>query len=193
MDEQCRAYNEAFAKGDGYSRDARRFTRYFEHLVSLGVDPQQTRVLDVGCGPGPLEVYLYDRGFRQVEAVDYAEEGIKRAKTETPGFNYRVADIEELTSIYESNSFDLVFCLQVLEHLDNYMQVIQDMISLLDEKGVLMLSVPWDHCKDNEWHVNHFLPADFERIAQSMGMTLITTERFGENDLQLLAIMRRRQ
>jgi 2-polyprenyl-3-methyl-5-hydroxy-6-metoxy-1,4-benzoquinol methylase len=190
-EQQKTAYNAAFARGDGYSRDWMRFTRYFEHLEGLGVEPSGTRVLDVGCGPGPLEVYLRERGYKEVEAIDYAEEGLKIAKKNAPEYGYTLGTIHELLDVYEGREFDLAFCLQVLEHIGGYQQVILDVRSLLAPGGLFVISVPWDHCKDNEWHINYFLPRDFERIAKEVDMELVVTERFAENDLQLLAILRR--
>jgi len=192
-DEQLREYNEVFAKGEGYSRDWRRFARYFEHLDSLGVNPVTARVLDVGCGPGPLEAYLRDYGFQHVDAMDHAEEGLKIAKRDTPSYSYALCDVCDIMNEYEGREFDVVFCLQVLEHLAGYMGVVRDMFALLSPGGFLVVSVPWDHCKNNRWHVNHFLPVDFKRIADTVGANLVLTERFGEHDYQLLAIMRRQK
>jgi len=148
-------------------------------------------VLDVGCGPGPLEAYLAAHGYKTVDAVDYAEEGLRIAKQQTPQYEYILGDIRGLASLYEGREFDLVFCLQVLEHRPEYMDIVRQIWDLLVKEGLFVISVPWDHCKDNRWHVNHFLPEDFERIAKELGADLMLTERFAEHDNQLLAIMRK--
>jgi ubiquinone/menaquinone biosynthesis C-methylase UbiE len=68
-------------------------------------------ILDVGCGNGSfLNFLLKTNKYNGLMGVDFSQEALKYVKTEKIGGN-----ISELP--FENNSFDLVTCLEVLEHL----------------------------------------------------------------------------
>ena len=75
--EQLEEYNDNFKRGDGFSVDSERFDRYFDYLKHYNKLNPDLSVLDVGCGPGPLEKYLWKHKFKNVDAIDYSEQGIK--------------------------------------------------------------------------------------------------------------------
>jgi len=182
---------EAFRRGDGYSKDTQRFQKYFEYIKKFGKTNPEVDVLDVGCGPGPLEVYLKKFGYKNVEALDFSDEGIRQCKQNVPEFSYTIGDINEVETIYLNKKFDIVFCLQVLEHMEKHKSVLKQLYNLTANEGLLIISVPWDHCKSNRLHINHYLPETFNELAKELNMPApIVTERFGEGNLQLLAIFK---
>jgi 2-polyprenyl-3-methyl-5-hydroxy-6-metoxy-1,4-benzoquinol methylase len=182
--------NRDFSRGDGYSKDFLRFNRYFHYIKKYGKMDLNSWVLDVGCGPGPLEVYLKKYGFQNVYAVDYAEEGLKIARNNTPEYEYFLYDVKEIDVLFTEKKFDLVFCCQVLEHIPDYRKVLQNMFDLLNKAGLMILSTPYDRCKMNEWHCNTFTPDSWKGIFKSMfDLEPLVTERFAENDFQLLTIL----
>ena len=178
-----------FREGRGFSNDKQRFERYFFYLKEFGkLDPDNT-VLDAGCGPGPLEVYLRKYGFKTVYALDFSEEGIKRCKERSPNYFYTVGNINRVGEIYKDLKFDVVFCCQVLEHLKFHKEVLKQLYDLVDNGGLLVISVPWGTCKSSTAHINHYFPGTFEQIAKEIGIPgPIVVERFAENDLQMLVI-----
>lgn len=179
----------SYRRGDGFSNDVLRFERYFHYIKQFGKMGSDSSVLDVGCGPGPLEVYLDKYGFKHVEAMDFSDEGINICKKNVPHFSYVVGDANKIENIYAGKQFDVVFCCQVLEHLPGHKNVLKQLYNLTKEEGMLIISVPWDKCKTNHRHVNNYLPETFKKIAQEIGISKpIITERFGDCDLQLLVI-----
>lgn len=175
-----------YKEGRGYSKDNQRFERYFYYIRKF--NNGWKTVLDVGCGPGPLEIYLDKYGYKEVSAIDFSGEGIDICKKNSPNFDYTVGNISDIEKIYVDKTFDIVFCCQVLEHLPNYEDVFRQLYKLT--KGMLIISVPWDKCKTNDRHINHFLPQSFHHLAEKLHINdnIIVTERFGENNLQLLVI-----
>jgi SAM-dependent methyltransferase len=75
---------------------------------------QPTRVLDLGCGPGALMHLLHEIGV-DADGIDYNQHSLQLA---TPEVKDRIA-IGDATdhTLKPANSYDLVICREVLEHL----------------------------------------------------------------------------
>ena len=95
--------------------------RYMRRILTdeLG-DPKGKRCLDVGCGGGLLAEEFAKLGC-QVTGVDPSEPslGTARAHAEREGLeiDYLAALAEDLP--FDDDSFDVVYCCDVLEHVDS--------------------------------------------------------------------------
>jgi SAM-dependent methyltransferase len=72
-----------------------------------------SRVLDVGCGPGFLMLFLAELGL-EVEGVDFSPSSLELAPAEVRD-RILIGDVAE--AHVPERSFDLVVCREVLEHL----------------------------------------------------------------------------
>ncbi len=186
------AVQGSYVVGAGFSTDSERFERYFHYIRKFGKLNTNNSVLDVGCGPGPLEIYLAKYGFTNVDAIDFSDEGIKICKHHCPHFNYKVANITNLTDIYHDRKFDIVFSLQVLEHIEDHKNLLKQLYNLTNEDGLLIISVPWGKCKSNSRHINNYIPVTFINLAKKLGLPCpVVTERFGQGGIQLLVIFKK--
>jgi 2-polyprenyl-3-methyl-5-hydroxy-6-metoxy-1,4-benzoquinol methylase len=73
-------------------------------------------VLDVGCGEGfTIERLLWMDGHVPVQGVDYDWPALLEARAKHPRIFFQMGDILRLP--YAASAFELVLCLEVLEHL----------------------------------------------------------------------------
>jgi SAM-dependent methyltransferase len=82
-------------------------------IESIGeIIPKDVKtILDVGCGNGSFLNFLQKTNlYERLVGVDFSEEAIKYVKTEKAKGNVA-------TLSFKDNEFDLVTCLEVLEHL----------------------------------------------------------------------------
>ena len=98
------------------------------------------RAADVGCGAGLLAEPLARLGA-EVTAVDAAPENIEAARAHAAGqgleIDYRVGGVEAL-----GGRFDLVTCLEVVEHVADVRAFVAGLADALAPDGVLILSTP---------------------------------------------------
>lgn len=107
-----------------------------EHLGSE--DISGTKILDVGCGGGIVSIPLARLGA-EVTGVDAGQENIEVAKQNAV---LKGVDIEFLSSDISTlkAKYDVILCLEVVEHIDNLEAFIRDISGLLKPKGMVIFS-----------------------------------------------------
>jgi len=111
---------------------------YINQTISLN----GLKVLDVGCGGGLLAEAFESMGA-SVTAIDVTEANIEVAKLHAKKtgktISYMMTRAEDL-AIKEPESFDVVACLEVIEHVPDPGQLIDACAKLLKPKGAMFLS-----------------------------------------------------
>lgn len=110
-------------------------------LAQTALDPEATRVLDLGCGNGVVTGWLADRGF-DVVGVDPSSEGIERARTARPDLEFRQASAYDPLHD-ELGTFSIVVSLEVVEHVYDPPRYARTAFEVLSPGGILILSTPY--------------------------------------------------
>ena len=99
------------------------------------------RVLDFGCGAGLLTEPLTRLGGK-VTGVDAALENIAVAQAHAAQSGLTIDYRTGGTEVVAGERFDLITCLEVVEHVANPADFVAELASLLDAGGLLILSTP---------------------------------------------------
>ena len=100
------------------------------------------RILDIGCGGGILSESLALEGA-EVVGIDLAEAGLEVAKLHLLesglDIDYQFISAEDLTKT-ESESFDVITCLEMLEHVPDPSLIIEACSKLVKSNGRVFFS-----------------------------------------------------
>ena len=101
------------------------------------------KVLDVGCGGGILAEALSELGAN-VTGIDASENTIGVAKSHSSSIGsdviYIQNTIEEFISSHPNEKFDVITCLEMLEHVPSPNEIIKSCSNLLKDDGNIFFS-----------------------------------------------------
>ena len=100
--------------------------------------PAPRRILDAGCGEGFAMRAVLGSAGAQVVGLDGSAPALRVAAALNPGRGFAAGDLLDLP--FPSRSFDLVACMEVLEHLDDPEGGLAELCRV--SAGWLLLSVP---------------------------------------------------
>lgn len=157
-------------------------------LIVDGAEPG-TRYLDVGCGTGNSYAGELVRAGGSYAGVDVSGQAVEAART--AGLDARVID-DAAELPFEDASFDVVLCIEVLEHLFAPQQTVREIHRVLRPGGRLIASAPnvaywrlranllfglWNPVGDElsieqPWrdpHIRFFTPRTLQRMLEQAG------------------------
>lgn len=164
------SYEEIYGSDDlrqEYLGEARR--AFYDEVAAVVAGLGPRRLLDAGCGTGHLlaNVVARSEGVERVTGVDQATAGIAQLATVLPAAEGRVASVYDLP--FDDESFDVVICTEVLEHLAHPQQALEELARVCERGGHLVLTVPDGELDTFEGHVNFWSEADFDALVRRLG------------------------
>jgi len=117
-------------------------------VINLLKNNHKRKILDIGCGNGSLLFKLADK-FDELYGIDISPSRIKEAQelakqkfsANNNKFHFFVQNIDEKIDFSE-NTFDVIICLAVLEHIFDPYFVVGEINRTLKPKGIFILEVP---------------------------------------------------
>jgi ubiquinone/menaquinone biosynthesis C-methylase UbiE len=97
-------------------------------------------ILEIGCGTGKNTAFLVQVGTR-VHALDFSEGMIEKAreKVRAENVNFSVANLTQKWPC-EDQSYDLIVCNLVLEHIEDLSFIFSEAFRALEEKGRFLIN-----------------------------------------------------
>lgn len=172
-------YNEAWYKWDDmkvYGPTARHTRRF---IFSLMKDISFNSVLDAGCGTGVLlQQILEQYPHVQVTGSEYSPQGLEFARKRLPNGDFHVLDLSTQTL---GKKFDLVTCIDVLEHIDDDRAALKNLLAMT--AGYMILSLPLGPLfkaeVDRMGHVHGYSRRELETKMQDAGFEIVKAIQWG--------------
>jgi ubiquinone/menaquinone biosynthesis C-methylase UbiE len=188
-----------------YDRGIKRnlFQKYWHYRrfkeVTSAVKPIEGAFLDVGCHAGTFTLNILKKiNTKKVYGLDISPQAIKLAQKRIPFGKFKVGDAQDLP--YKSDFFEAIFCLEMLEHVDDPQAVLSEIKRVLKKGGYGVILVPlenrlfrtvwflwtlyypvWRHA-----HVQSFTGDDLERYLKKLGLKKISSNTFNLGMLKLV-------
>jgi len=174
------------------------FEEFQQYVVELANLREGDRVLDVACGTGASHRMLLQKiGLHgQLVGVDLSDEMLKRAQAKARRFEFEQAEylkaaVEELSLVFEEESFDAVISINGLPQFLHPENALLEMVSVLKPGGRLAAStINRDACEKNPflWPLMKMAPRlwsqkKFRCELQKLGMARL---KFIEEGLMLI-------
>lgn len=159
---------------------------FYSELARLCAAERPRSVIDVGCGTGHLLHAVVEAADpKRVLGVDHASAGIRRARELVPTGEFRSESLYDLDA---SESFDLVLCTEVLEHLSKPDVAMRILARLCAPGGLMVITVPDGALDDWEGHRNFWGEPELASFLGSYGDVTVT--RMESDPMSLLARVR---
>ena len=115
-------------------------------------------ILDAGSGFGQYEYYMAKRNKEwTIKAVDVKEEQVEDCNNffGKIGMNNIRFEVADLTKLVEKDQYDMVLCVDVMEHIEEDELVLSNYYQSLKKGGMLLISTPSDQGGSDVHHHDH--------------------------------------
>lgn len=113
--------------------------RFFNTLIKEIATLHPKTILDVGCGEGFTLNRLRKRNIgKDLIGIDTLKTAIDLGKKQYPHLNLKEGSAYKIP--FKDNAFDLVMCLEVLEHLENPTLALKELVRV--SRKNIIISVP---------------------------------------------------
>jgi SAM-dependent methyltransferase len=141
-DPDARAIATYDAMAEDYETGDKPYNALYERpaIKAMLGDPAGRRVLDVGCGSGPLAAWLADRGA-DVVGFDGSAEMVRLARErDIDRAEFHHADLRRRLDFLDDDSFDLAVASLVLHYLRDWVPPLRELSRVLRPGARLVVS-----------------------------------------------------
>lgn len=158
-------------------RKQRLILSYFSNRKS------KVKILDVGCGEGKFLANLNPQKFEAM-GVEISKEASRICQKK----GLKIINDDFSKADFEEEKFDVITLWHVLEHLNNPVEVIEKIGSLLTRNGILIIATPnteslgfklgrenWYHL-DTPRHLVLYNMESFKKLCKEVNMKVVATK-----------------
>lgn len=150
-------------------------------------------ILDAGCGLAEVEFH-FGKIFNSVrfKGIDFSAQTIAVCKElhSRTGVSFEQADLKNPLP-YDAGAFDMIWCGETLEHLDNPEEVVNELARVTGEGGLLILTIPYRGRNRDPEHVWEFESDDLARWGKAIGELAFLDCRLIEGWISMFAVIRK--
>jgi 2-polyprenyl-3-methyl-5-hydroxy-6-metoxy-1,4-benzoquinol methylase len=168
---------------------SRHSGQYILRFVKRYISVSDKRVLDYGCGPGFMLEHLLAEGVR-CSGLEFSQKSARETErlNKYPQFE-GVRLTQELPSSLAANSFDIVLCIEVIEHLlkEQVQPMCAEIHRILKDNGYVIVTTPHSEylldntnlcpecgCIFHKWqHISSWKPAGLRQLMESHGFRTV--------------------
>lgn len=143
----------------------------YYHAINNYVKPD-SKVLDVGSGLG-YGMAILSVIAREVQGIDVDSKAVRYANTEYVGNNPKIKNVQKYNGYktpFRNNEFDVVTCIDVLEHVVDYDRFVDELLRI--SKDYVLISTPNqrpeftnpDGTPKNYWHLREWKHSELSKI-----------------------------
>ncbi len=143
-DEFHRSYAKTKRQKKVVSEGDFTYINFFRYILPVIKEADPRGILDIGSGAGTISLYLGDLGYRVV-GIDVSSVAVSISKQSVQDLSIddRVELVHtDLDSYTTKDKFDLILCLEVIEHTDDDEGLLSRAGELLNPEGLLIVSTP---------------------------------------------------
>jgi len=146
--------------------------RFLEEINSICAFEESTKVLDVGCGISSVLHFIPGERY----GIDPLAEEYHKLYQYPAELHIQKADAENLP--FADEFFDVVFCSNVLDHIDNPAKTIEEIVRVLRPKGYFILTVEIFNQKEkrDSAHPHSMLKSDVKQLTADRFQTIAEHE-----------------
>ena len=138
----------------------------------------ELQILDLGAGPGNLVARLLPWG--QVTATDASEDALDFCKQK---HNVATAKVDSVPFPFADNSFDFIFAIEVIEHIENDHDAAKEIYRILKPGGFLITTVPafmflWGAHDEWNGHYRRYTKANICQLGRGAGFAVRKSRYF---------------
>jgi SAM-dependent methyltransferase len=123
---------------------------YYKELANVAINNRGKTVLELGSGKQVSGRYTYSARHLFPTAKEFICTDIN------PDFGHQVLDV---TTMKTKNKYDIILCLNVLEHVYEFQKAVNNMHRALKTKGILCVALPFTFPLHDE-------PGDYWRFTE---------------------------
>lgn len=139
------------------------------------IPPSPTKILDVGCASGWFLSKL-KQNYKKADCygVDVYREAIAYGKKKYKNLHLKVGDAHKLP--FNSSTFDVIVCCEVVEHVLNPLAVLKEIKRVLKKDGVAIIEMDsgnflftlvwyfWTHFRHGVWEHAHIQTLNAKKL-----------------------------